>query len=153
MKNIEKLKNNAGSVLGILAVIFMISVGNKILTYNNLLKENPQIGGTNWAAPESADKLKNPMKGNAKATKDGKALFTTYCVSCHGNEGAGNGVAAASLVPKPKNLTAKQVQAQTDGAIYWKITTGKPPMISWQSTLSDKQRWSLVNYIRQLEKK
>lgn len=139
-------------IFSILIIIFIISMGSKIRNYDNLPRENPQIGGTNWVVPASADKLKNPMKGNSKATKDGKALFTTYCESCHGSKGEGNGVAAASLVPKPKNLTVKQVQAQSDGAIYWKITTGKPPMISWQSTLSDKQRWSLVNYIRQLEK-
>lgn len=130
--------------------MLIFPAGGKLINKELFPQANPQIGGTSWVAPESADKLKNPLKGNAKAAKDGKSLFTTYCVSCHGNKGEGNGVAAASLTPKPKNLTAKQVQDQTDGAIFWKITTGKPPMLSWKSTLSDKQRWSLVNYIREL---
>ncbi|MGE5681610.1 MAG: c-type cytochrome [Bacillota bacterium] len=143
----------SGVLLCALIAILISPVGSRLIINNLFPQDNPQIGGTNWVAPESANKLKNPLKGNSKATKDGKSLFTTYCVSCHGNKGEGNGVAAASLTPKPKNLTAKQVQDQTDGAIFWKITTGKPPMISWQSTLSDKQRWSLVNYIRELGKK
>lgn len=112
-----------------------------------------QVGGTDWKAPTYADKLKNPLVADAKATKDGKNLFTTNCASCHGDKGDGNGPASATINPKPKNLTSKQVQEQTDGALYWKITTGKQPMISWQSALSEKQRWSLVNYVRQLGKK
>ncbi len=112
-----------------------------------------QSGGSNWVAPKYVEKLKNPLAGDAKATKDGKILFNTNCVTCHGNKGEGNGPSAASLNPKPKNLTSKLVQEQPDGAIYWKITTGKPPMLSWQQTLNEKQRWSLVNYIRELAKK
>ena len=138
---------------GLLMATYVISMGSKLKPSEPLLQDNPQIGGTNWVAPKSADKVKNPLNDNAKATKDGKVLFANYCVSCHGPKGEGNGVAAASLTPRPKNLTAKQVQDQTDGALFWKITTGKPPMISWQAALSDKQRWSLVNYIRELGKK
>lgn len=154
MENIKtKSKKIKDILLYALITMFIFPVGSILIINDLFSQENPQVGGTSWMAPENANKLMNPLKGNTKAIKEGKSLFTTYCVSCHGNKGEGNGVAAASLTPKPKNLTAKQVQDQTDGAIYWKITTGKPPMISWQSTLSDKQRWSLVNYIRELGKK
>lgn len=112
-----------------------------------------QSGGSDWVAPKYVEKLKNPLAGNAAATKEGKTLFRTNCVTCHGDKGEGNGPSAATLNPKPKNLTSKVVQAQPDGAIFWKITTGKPPMLSWQQTLNEKQRWSLVNYIRELGKK
>ena len=113
----------------------------------------PQSNNKPWVAPKSADKEKNPLKGNAKAAKEGKKIFSTYCVVCHGTTGEGNGSAAAALNPKPKNLTSKEVQKQTDGALFWKITTGNPPMLSWKSTLSKKQRWELIDYIRQLKKK
>jgi len=109
--------------------------------------------GTDWIAPKYADKLKNPFDGDIKAAKEGKSLYTTNCSSCHGNKGEGNGPASAALNPKPKNLTSEKVQSQTDGAIFWKITTGNPPMVSWQKVLSEKERWSLVDYIRQLKTK
>ena len=42
---------------------------------------------------------------------------------------------------------------QTDGAIFWKLTEGKTPMPAWGETLSEEQRWSVVNYVRTLAPK
>ena len=112
-----------------------------------------QVGGSDWVAPSYADKLKNPLAGNMSVLKDAKNLFKTNCASCHGDKGEGNGPAAASLTPKPKNLTSAAVQKQSDGVLFWKITTGKSPMLSWKDALTEKQRWEIVNYIRQLKKK
>jgi mono/diheme cytochrome c family protein len=106
-----------------------------------------------WKAPKSADSMKNPLAGNSKAANVGKNLFQTYCVTCHGDKGEGNGPSAAGLNPKPADLASKKVQKQTDGALFWKITTGNPPMLSWKYTLSKKQRWEVVDYIRELAKK
>lgn len=115
--------------------------------------QSKKASTTTWKAPKSADKLKNPLAGKLEAAKDGKNLFQTYCITCHGDKGEGNGPSAAGLNPKPADLTSKQIQKQSDGAIFWKITTGNPPMISWKYTLSKKQRWELVDYVRQLAKK
>ena len=138
-------------------LLFVLVVGFSFDNNNNIVKSdnynNPQSKNKPWIAPKSADKLKNPLKDNKEAAKEGKKLFSTYCVVCHGDKGEGNGSAAAALNPKPKNLTSSAVQKQTDGAIFWKITTGNSPMLSWESTLSKKQRWQLVDFIRQLKKK
>jgi len=50
------------------------------------------------------------------------------------------------LEKKPADLSTK-VKAQTDGALFWKISEGRSPMVSWKS-LSETQRWELVNYIK-----
>jgi mono/diheme cytochrome c family protein len=112
-----------------------------------------QAAPSAWIAPKSADSLKNPTAGNLHDAKEGKTIFQTYCVACHGDKGKGNGPSAAGLNPQPANLTLKRIQKQTDGAFFWKITTGKPPMLSWKYTLTKKQRWELVDYIRELAKK
>jgi len=39
------------------------------------------------------------------AIEDGRELFNTYCASCHGVTGAGNGPAAASMRRKPPDIT------------------------------------------------
>lgn len=146
------------AVIKISLIVLFASAGLMMASGKNYKSEitmytTYQSGGSNWAAPKYVEKLKNPLAGNAQATKEGKTLFKTNCVTCHGDKGEGNGPSAATLNPKPGNLTSKQVQEQPDGAIFWKITTGKPPMLSWQQTLNEKQRWSLVNYIRELRKK
>ena len=105
-----------------------------------------------WTAPSSANSLKNPFKGKSDATLKGKTLYKTYCSVCHGESGAGDGVGATSLNPKPANYTSSKVQAQTDGAIFWKLSEGKGAMAAYKNILSEEQRWQLVNYIRTFKK-
>ena len=105
-----------------------------------------------WKAPPEADKLKNPVAGQEEAIKGGKKIFATMCAICHGEKGKGDGVAGAALNPKPTNLTNSEFHAQSDGAIYWKITEGRAPMASYKATLSDEKRWQLVTYLRTLKK-
>jgi mono/diheme cytochrome c family protein len=104
-----------------------------------------------WEAPKGADTLKNPYRNNIASTAKGKILFEKTCVPCHGAKGKGDGVAGIALNPRPQDLTSELVQKQTDGAIFWKINTGKPPMASYKCILTDEQRWQLVNYLRQLK--
>ena len=103
-----------------------------------------------WNAPKESDALVNPLKNNTASVEDGKKLYVQLCVVCHGDKGKGNGVAAAGLTPKPADHSGQKCQSQTDGAIYWKLTNGRPPMASYKTTLKDEQRWALVNYIRTL---
>ena len=106
-----------------------------------------------WTAPETADAYNNSYKGNASATTAGKKLYMQFCAICHGNKGKGDGLAGMSLKPRPANFTKEDIQKQSDGAIYWKITEGKPPMAAYKTVLTEEQRWQLVNYIRALAKK
>jgi mono/diheme cytochrome c family protein len=104
-----------------------------------------------WVAPTSADAMVNPLKGNTESIASGKKLYTMYCVACHGDKGKGDGIAAASLNPKPANHSSDKVQSQSDGAIFWKLTNGRSPMASYEKILNVQQRWQLVNYIRTLK--
>ena len=115
---------------------------------------NSIIAQKNWAVPEYTKGLKNPFAGNTAATAEGKVIYGQMCVLCHGITGEGNGEAGLSLEKKPANfLTLKNIADDTDGEIFWKITVGKPPMSSYDESLTEDQRWQLVNYIRQLNKK
>jgi mono/diheme cytochrome c family protein len=139
MKNIFHYSFSTIPLLGLVAILFISS------SKSSIQQTIP------WAAPSSADTIKNPLKGNLKATDDGKKLYALNCVVCHGDKGKGNGIAAAGLNPKPADHSSEKVQKQTDGAIFWKMTTGRPPMASYASILTTSQRWSLVNYIRTLK--
>jgi mono/diheme cytochrome c family protein len=45
------------------------------------------------------------------------------------------------------------VQQQSDGALFYKITEGRGPMPSFKTTLTEQQRWDVVNHIRTLAPK
>jgi len=157
----DSLKNNSskywtGLIYVSAALIFFLSV-NCISSVNNStfvkLKSTQVSGpGVPWKAPESADALKNPYKGNAAETAKGKTLYLQLCAACHGNSGKGDGAAAVALNPRPADHTSSKVQNQSDGALFWKMTNGNPPMAPYKDVLTEDQRWDLVNFIRTLKK-
>jgi mono/diheme cytochrome c family protein len=103
-----------------------------------------------WKAPARASRKKNPIPADDKSIAAGKAVYVAQCVKCHGDAGKGNGPQASALNPKPKDLTDPKVTDQTDGAIFWKITTGKTPMPTFEKLISEDERWHVTNYIRSL---
>ena len=106
---------------------------------------------TPWAAPESEKNRKSPVAAGPKVVEQGKKVAQVNCTSCHGSTGKGNGPAAMALSPKPADWTSKKVQDETDGEIFWKITTGRGAMPSWKH-LPENDRWALVQHIRSLKK-
>jgi len=111
------------------------------------------IAGIPWISPKEAESLENPFKNNPQATKAGAAIFAQNCVVCHGEKGKGDGLASSGLDPKPANLTSEKTQSMSDGAIFWKITTGRAPMPTFNTILTFQQRWQVVNYLRELKAK
>ena len=96
-----------------------------------------------WQAPPAAAEKRNPLAGDHKALGGGRKLFDRHCAQCHGRDGTGFRNAA--------DLRLLIVQAQTDGALFWKITNGnqRRGMPSF-SGVPELQRWQLVLYIRSL---
>jgi len=98
-----------------------------------------------WKAPASAAAKKNPLAKDANAVQAGQTTYLRTCSACHGENGDA-GIAGAS------NLKSAGVQAQSDGALEWKIANGNMSkgMPSFGS-LSEEKRWQLVRYIRALK--
>lgn len=103
-----------------------------------------------WQAPEWADTLKNPIRTASPELDQGETLYATYCATCHGERGQGDGTMGAEFEVKPANFHLPAFQKQTDGAIFWKISEGKGPMPSYKGSLNDDQRWQLVAYLRKI---
>ncbi len=104
------------------------------------------------AAPANIAKLAIP--GSADAAK-GKSLYhkaakPMACQMCHGAKGDGNGKLGKALKPNPRNFTCKETMADiSPGQMFWIIKNGsKGTGMTAQKSLSDKDIWSLVKYIR-----
>ena len=104
-------------------------------------------------APPSAANRPNPVPANANTIALGQKLYVANCFTCHGPTGSGDGPGAAALEKKPANLSERiKSTGEKDGELFWKISEGRAPMITWKATLSETQRWELVNYIRTFAK-
>jgi len=101
-------------------------------------------GAQEWVVPEDQKALKNPLEYNLDNVKKGRDLYMINCKSCHGDPGKNNGL---PLVPPPPDITSDVMQANTEGEIHYKVTNGRGGMPRFETTLSDDDRWRLVNYI------
>ena len=95
-------------------------------------------------------------QGNAEK---GKTLFGTYCASCHGLTGKGDGVAAAVLNPKPKDLTDKTYTTTLKDQYVFDLiqkggaALGKSPLMPpLGSQLKDGDIKDVIAYLRSLAK-
>jgi mono/diheme cytochrome c family protein len=104
-----------------------------------------------WTAPAAEQARKNPLPAGAKSVEQGRRVAAANCVTCHGADGRGKGAAAMALTPKPADWTSKRVQDETDGALYWKISTGRGAMPPWRH-LPESERWAVIHYLRSLKK-
>lgn len=99
----------------------------------------------NWNVPTHAKDLKNPVVRSPVTQREGKQIFAERCAACHGPEAAGDGK-QARVDYDLRNIIADL----TDGELFWKITHGVGKMPSYAGSLSDHERWLMVNHLRLL---
>ena len=143
MKSIIKMSERLMGVLIAACFIFFASQS---------ANAQPKPKGKPWPAPASAITIKNPVKTDALSIKDGKTLYIKNCKSCHGDAGKGDVTKAGNLDISCGDFTLPDFAKITDGELYWKITEGRKPMPTFSKKLTDAERWSVVNYMRTLNK-
>lgn len=99
-----------------------------------------------WTAPTWAGVRGDPLAG--------RKLYMTYCYTCHGVTGRGDGPAAARLAIKPANLTDDtSMSKKTDQHLYTVISGGSTAihrfseMPAWGSVLYHEQIWDIIAYV------
>ncbi len=107
----------------------------------------PMIKGT-LSPPTDVMKY---LSSTPEMVEKGKSIFTMNCVSCHGEQGKGDGVAGANLNPKPRNF--HDLNGWTNGPsmtmIYKTLQEGitSRGMASY-ANLPPEDRLNLIMYIR-----
>lgn len=95
--------------------------------------------------------LKNPYKGNDSVLVEGKRLYSIYCNSCHGDKGDGKGLLFTSgkYPYPPASLLTDKVRQRPDGELFHIISIGYGIMGAHQNLVTEKERWMIIEYIRQ----
>lgn len=111
----------------------------------------PAVPAAEPAAPAAA-----PASVTPDAAEGGK-LYVTYCSSCHGPAGNGDGPAAAALDPKPaKHTDGSYMNALSNQHLFKVVKEGgmavgkSALMAPWGGTLSDEQIWHVVAFMRSI---
>jgi len=117
---------------------------------NTYPKDSIPVGGpwTKVADRDAAEGLKNPVPATPKSIAKGHALFSIYCFPCHGESGKGNGPVGKVFEVQPADLSSDYVKELTDGWIWGTITFGSYIMPHYAYDMSPKERWDVVNYVR-----
>ena len=105
-----------------------------------------------WLSPAPSAAKKNPIAPTQNSVAAGQKIYSKTCTMCHGKGGDADGPAVIELNIHPARLSNPQLVTESDGALFWKITTGKKPMPAYGKRLSETDRWNLVNYVRTLPK-
>jgi len=104
------------------------------------------------AVPGEYASLKSPSVTQADIDT-GSALYASMCATCHGDGGMGDGPAASALDPAPAPVAHTSTMLG-DGYLYWRIADGGSAfgttMPSWKGSLSEKDIWSVIAYMRAL---
>jgi hypothetical protein len=98
-------------------------------------------------------KLHNPLQPTKLVIDHGRALFGTVCAPCHGPTGRGDGTVVHLLQHKPANLMTGVSKNLPDGYIYGYIRNGGIWMPSYDDAMSSTERWEVVTFVRDLQKK
>ena len=134
-------------------VVLIAIVAVSIFSYRYESAAAADSKSEKWLSPAASAAKKNPITPTPESLGAGQKIYSKTCVMCHGKAGDADGPAVIELNIHPAKLSDPKLATESDGALFWKITTGKKPMPAYGKRLSDTDRWKLVNYVSTLSKR
>ena len=123
----------------------------------------PVVGDSGWLDPTEFPPQRGAvippvdpqtlMTPSTALTARGKTLFESNCTACHGPKGRGDGPAAATMSPPPRNFTSPDgwTNGYNEPAIFKTLSEGvNGTSMSPFDYLPKKDRMALVQYVQSL---
>jgi cytochrome c len=100
--------------------------------------------------PRDADHQKNPFSGDPNVWREAREHYLDHCAVCHGRDGRGGSDIGRNMYPKVPDLTSREVQSRSDGALFHIIQNGVrwTGMPAWKEEHSPEETWKLVAFLR-----
>lgn len=93
-----------------------------------------------------------PVEVTSAFMERGRERFNISCAICHGETGAGNGMAYKFGLGTVQSLLQERIRVMPDGEIFNTITHGKNTMMSYGDRIQVQDRWAIIAYLRALQK-
>ena len=116
--------------------------------------------------PDYYEKMPASIEVDMDFLRRGRQAYTTFCFTCHGHDGRGNGpthIRATQLKTsgwvQPRNLLTTDTDGElaygpanyTDGKMYSVIANGLNTMAAYGHMIPPEDRWAIVAYVRALQ--
>ncbi len=83
---------------------------------------------------------------------DGKLIYASHCLTCHGCAGNGLGTYGGTLIVTPANFKVDPFRTMPDDQWFWHVSEGvqgsvMPP---WKESLTVQERWDVIRFVQQV---
>ena len=83
---------------------------------------------------------------------EGKMIYASHCLTCHGCAGNGLGTYGGTLIVTPANFKVDPFKTMPDDQWFWHVSEGiqgtvMPP---WKESLTESQRWKVLAYVQEM---
>lgn len=151
-------QHRRGIVIGVLGTVIVagILLAPFLLTHHSDLPferfyGNAMVGLVSRVLSSGSS---NPVAGNTRATQAGRDAYVGSCAVCHGANGDGRGAFGQATYPQATDLLSDEAKEMSDGQLFWITKNGLSftGMPGFGEQYTDQDIWSIVNYIRQLQR-
>ena len=84
--------------------------------------------------------------------QDGKEIYVSHCLTCHGCAGNGLGHYAGTVLATPADFKQEPFRSMSDDEWFWHVSEGVPGTVmpTWKASLTEDERWMAIRYIQQI---
>lgn len=107
------------------------------------------LAANDWAG---ARRLANPVAPTAAVLREGQRLFNIHCAACHGRDGDPQKAHVGRFFSGVPGFGGANIAVYADGELFHILTVGKARMTPLGGVLLPEQRWSVVHYLRALNR-
>jgi mono/diheme cytochrome c family protein len=136
---------------------YLFALGDRVAQERMILPPEDYAGMTDPITyaeiqPPSGDQAMGWPTWTETGLKEGKEIYTGYCLTCHGCSGNGLGSYGGTLAVTPANFKQAPFNSMPDDQWFWHVSEGVPGTVmpTWKTSLTEEQRWDVIRYIRQI---
>ncbi len=136
---------------------YLFALGDRVAEERMILPPEAYAGMTNpIVSPVIQPATDGSSQGWAtwieSGLQEGKELYVSNCLTCHGCSGNGLGSYGGTMVVTPADFKQEPYKDMPADQWFWHVSEGVPGtlMPTWKESLTEDQRWKVISYVQQI---